>query len=169
MAAMPVLIGLIAAGTAVTAIGAISSANAAASASKYNASVADQNAVAAQQQAEGAARIQQEQAQRTIGSAIANYGASGIVSGTGTPLDVLANSAANAERDRQNIYYKGALQAAGYSDESALDRASASNASSQGLMSATGILLGGGAKAVGMGMLASKPTPAYTGDGNGEW
>lgn len=147
---MCVVTALAVAGTAMSAVSAITQGQSEASADKYNASIASQNAISVQQQAEGAAQIQQEQAKRTLGAATAAYGASGIVSGTGTPLDVLANSAGAAERDRQNIIYKGQLQAAGYEDQSSLDRSAATNALDSGYMKATGVLLSGGSKAYGM-------------------
>jgi hypothetical protein len=144
-----ITLALVAAGTAVSAIGAIQQGQSQASASKYNAAVAEQNAGAAKQQAEAAAMIQQEQAKKAMGSTVAAYGASGV-SMEGTPLDVLANSASVAERDRQNIMYKGKLQAAGYQSQADLDRRSATNSLNQGYMKATGILLSGGAKVYGM-------------------
>lgn len=143
MAALPVV--LLAASTAVSAIGAIQQGNAQAAANRYNAQVAEQNSVAAQQQAEASAAIQREQSRKAIGATVAGYGASGFTA-DGTPLDILANSASTAERDRQNILYKGKLQAAGYESQAELDRASASNAESQGYMSAAGILTRGGSK-----------------------
>lgn len=136
-------------GTVVSAVGAIQQGQAQASADKYNASVADQNSVAVQQQAQSAALIQQEQAKKSIGAATAGYGASGVTM-DGSPMDVLANSASVAERDRQTIMYKGQLQAAGYQDQADLDRASATNSLNQSYMKATGILVSGGAKAYGM-------------------
>lgn len=144
MAALPVI--MLVASTAVSAIGAISQGNAQASANRYNAQMADQNAIASQQQAEASAAIQKEQSRKAIGASVAAYGASGFTT-EGTPLDILANSASTAERDRQNILYKGQLQAAGYQSQAELDRASASNAERQGYMSAAGILVGGGTKA----------------------
>lgn len=143
---MCVMTALVVASTAVSAIGAISAGNAQADAYRYQAQVADQNATAARQQAQTAALIQQEQAKRTMGATIAAYGASGIAM-EGTPLDVLANSASQAERDRQQIIYKGEMQAAGYNNQAEMDRSSASNAQSQGYMKATGLLIGGAAKA----------------------
>lgn len=137
---------LLAASTAVSAIGAITNGQATASADKYNAQIATQNATSATDQASAAAEIQQEQSRRAIGSTTAAYGASGITM-DGTPLDVLANSASTAERDRQTILYKGQLQAAGYTDQAQLDRASATNALNQGDMKATGVLLAGASKA----------------------
>lgn len=158
MAALPVI--LMVASTAVSAIGAISQGNAAAASNRYNAQVAEQNSVAAQQQAAASAAIQQEQSRKAIGASVAAYGASGFTT-EGTPLDILANSASSAERDRQNILYKGQLQAAGYQSQAELDRASASNAEKQGYMSATGILVGGGAKAWDLSGGGSKPSDGY--------
>lgn len=158
MAALPVI--LLAASTAIGAVSAISQGNAAAAADRYNAQMADQNAVAAQQQAEASAAIQKEQSRKAIGASVAAYGGSGFTV-EGTPLDILANSASTAERDRQNILYKGQLQAAGYQSQAELDRASASNAETSGYMSAAGILVGGGAKAWDLSGGASKPTDGY--------
>lgn len=146
---MCVMTAMAAASTVISAVGAITDSQHAASADKYNASVAEQNSVAVQQQAESASLIQQEQAKKTIGTATANYGASGVTL-DGSPMDVLANSASVAERDRQNIIYKGQLQAAGYQDQASLDRAAATNSLDQGYMKATGILISGGTKAYGM-------------------
>jgi len=137
---------LMAVGTVVSAVGAISSAQHQASTDKYNAAVNERNAAASLQQAQATAQIQQEQARKALGQTTAAYGASGVAM-EGTPLDVLANSASMAERDRQNIIYKGKLQAAGYQDQAQLDRYSATNALNEGWGKASGILLSGGSKA----------------------
>lgn len=121
-----------------------------ASADKYNASIAEQNSTGALEQAQASAIIQQETAKRQIGATVAAYGASGIAM-EGTPLDVLANSASVAERDRQTVLYKGQLQAAGYQDQAQLDRAAASNALTQSWFSAAGSLADDASKAVAMG------------------
>lgn len=142
---MCVATALMATSAAIGAVGAITNSQSEASADKYNARIAEQNAVGAMQQAQSTALLQQEQARRSIGATTAAYGASGVTM-SGTPLDVLANSAATAERDRQNIMYKGQLQAAGYLDQASLDRASATNALNQGWMKAAGILTSGGSK-----------------------
>lgn len=145
----PVALIFTAVSAVVSAIGAITQGRQAAAASTYNATVAEQNSTSAQQQAQAASIIQQENAKKAIGATVAGYGASGITM-EGTPLDVLANSASVAERDRQNILYKGQLQAAGYTDQAQLDRYQASNDASNGYMKATGILLSGGTKAYDM-------------------
>jgi hypothetical protein len=154
MAALP--FALLAASAITNVIGAITSAQHQASADKYNASIAEQNSVAAQQQAAASAVIQQEHAKKQIGATIAGYGASSVTM-DGSPLDVLAESASSAERDKQTILYKGQLQAAGYQDQAALDRSEATNSLSSGYMKATGILMSAGAKAWDMsGSGASK-------------
>lgn len=156
--AVPVL----AAAAVVSAVGAISDSQHQASADKYNARVAEQNSGAALSQASAAAQLQQEQAQREIGATTAAYGASGITM-DGTAIDVLRNSASMAERDKQNILYKGQLQAAGYQDEAQLDRMSASAALTGGYYKAAGAVLKGGSSIygkVGTG-LPKSPNRAY--------
>lgn len=134
-------------GTGVAAYSAIQQGNAAASASNYNATVADQNAIAAQQQAQQDAQLQSARDKQLLGAQAAAYGASGVDSGSGSPLDVLGSTASNAELSRQTILYKGRLKAAGYNDESQLDAATAANAQSNAAFSASGILLSGAGQA----------------------
>lgn len=130
------------AGAAVTAYSAIQQGDAAAAAARYNQQVADQNAAAAKQQAEQDAQIQKAQSQQLLGAQAAAYGASGVTN-EGSALDVLGNTASNAELARQTILYKGQLKAAGYSDEAILDQANAATAESNATFSASGALLKG--------------------------
>lgn len=130
--------------------GILMGAQSQASAEKYNATIAEQNSVAALQQSAAAALIQQEHAKKAIGATVAGYGASGVTM-DGSPLDVLAESASSAERDRQTVLYKGQLQAAGYEDQAQLDRTSASNALTQGYFDAAGSVADDAGKAVAMG------------------
>ena len=58
---------------------------------------------------------------------------------------MLASSASSAELDRQNLLYNGRIQALGYEDQAALDRAAAGNDISSGIGSAVGVLLSGAA------------------------
>lgn len=69
--------------------------------------VADKNAKL-QQQNEANAGAQQEEAQRwkvrqLIGTQVAAFGANGIQSSTGTPLDILGETATTGEQDIQRI------------------------------------------------------------------
>jgi hypothetical protein len=132
---------LVIAAGAVSAVGAAVGAIGQSNADKYNSQVAAQNAVVAQQQAQAAAKVQRENAIRAIGATVVAYGASGVRM-EGTPLDVLADSASNAERDRQNILYQGQIRAAGYQNQSQLDSMGSSNDLIEGGLKATGMLLG---------------------------
>jgi hypothetical protein len=150
---------LAAVGTAVSVAGAMSAADAQAQQQEYNAMVARNAATAAQQQAQQNAEIQQRQAKQQLGAISAGFGASGVDL-DGSALDVLASSASNAELDRQNILYRGSLEAAGYGDESSLDAARAGNAQTAGLTGAAGLLLSGGSKVAteGKALLTTKPS-----------
>lgn len=120
-----------------TVLGGLSSANskrqeqyAAAQASEYNAEIADRNALVAERNAKisdqnalivreqtaADVALQTREAKRKQGAAIAAAGASGL-RGDGSILDVLADSAAQAEADRQTLKYKGELRAMGYEQE----------------------------------------------------
>jgi hypothetical protein len=90
-------------GTGLSVLGAVRSGQAASMAGQYNA----QSALA-----EGAAResLIRQQAGRTMGTTRANIGKSGATT-AGTPLMVLAESAANAEIDALNAQYTAGRQA----------------------------------------------------------
>lgn len=139
----PVTLAIV--GTAFTAVSAISQGNAARKEGEYNAAIGTRNAQIARDQADADASAQQRVAQQRLGAARASYAASGVTM-EGSPLDVLAMSAANAEMDKQNILYKGNLRAMGYEETAALDLARGKNAQKQGYMKAASAFLTGGAK-----------------------
>lgn len=96
---------------AVAAVGstyvAVDSSNKQAKYQGQLAEVADKNAKL-QQQNEANAGAQQEEAQRwkvrqLIGTQVAAFGANGIQSSTGTPLDILGETATTGEQDIQRI------------------------------------------------------------------
>jgi hypothetical protein len=139
-----------AAGTVVSAVGAVRQGQAAAGAAEYNAKLAEQNAQVAAAQGEAAAEAQSRDSQRNIGRALALYGASGVQTDTGSPSDVLADSARGAALDNLNIKYNAKLRAMGLQAQAGLDRSNAANSSSAGFLNATSSILSGGAKAAGM-------------------
>jgi parvulin-like peptidyl-prolyl isomerase len=137
------------AGLAMNAVGAISQGMAASKAADYNAAINARNAQIAQQQAQADAEAQQRQAYQRMGAIRAAYGASGVTP-EGSPLDILANSASQAELDRQNILYKGKLRAIGYTDQSNLDAMQSDAAMTSGYIGAGSSLLTGGANIIRM-------------------
>lgn len=132
-------------GTAFSVIGALNQGQQAKSAAEYNAAVANNNAIAARQQAAANAAAQQRKARLQIGSMRAGYGASGVGL-EGSPLDVLEQSAAMAELDRQNILYGGTLRSQGYQATAGLELMRGDAAETGSYLSAGSALLSGAAK-----------------------
>lgn len=137
MAWVPVVMGV------VSAVGAVSQAASARSAANYNAQVAERNATVARQQAAVNEQAQRRDAYRALGRMRAGYGAAGVAT-EGTPLDVLENSAAEAELDALNIRYKGQLASMGYGEEANLQRSRGKSAMTAGVFKAGTALLGAG-------------------------
>lgn len=95
---------------------------------KYNAAVAKQNARIAE--ADGAAEqaaIRRE-ARAAMGSAIAQQGASGIQLGTGSALDILNESALNAELNAMSARRVATIRGQGLRAEAKMYRRSATQA-----------------------------------------
>jgi hypothetical protein len=67
----------------------------------------------------------------------ATYAASGV-SLEGSPVEILEQSARNAELDRLNILWSGETRAQGYQNTAALEGSRGSNAMASGLLSAAG-------------------------------
>src|SRR6185503_1580161 len=110
------------AGAAISAAGAIQQANAAKAASNYNAQLKERDAAIATSQADQEAQQVRWASARAQGSLIAGYGASGVSTDTGSPLDVLANSASQAKLDEETVLYRGKLKSTGYLSDAALFR-----------------------------------------------
>lgn len=140
MAFMAAALPYIAAG--VTAVSAIQSASAQASAQRYNSRVAQMNAQAALEQGKIAEDQQHREVERRLGQMRANYAASGVDVGVGSPLDVLGDSAAQAEQDRLNLRYNYQMRATGFSNQANLDEMAASNAQTSGYLNAAGGAMG---------------------------
>jgi len=157
---------MVAAGTA--AAGTLMQGASNTQAAEYKANVAQQNALIAQQQGEAAFQAQQRDAARQIGRMTAQYGASGVQTDGGSPLDVLANSAAMATFDGLTLKYNYALRAAGFENQSSLDTAEAKSATTSALLSAAatgikgyGMSMGfGGSSVPGLGAGGAAPMDA---------
>lgn len=148
--------------TGMSVAGSLIKGESQAQAYNYNAGIAAQNAQIAREQGEAAVQAQQRNAARRIGTMIANYGASGVQVDSGSPLDVLADSAAMATLDSLTIRYNYALKAAGFENQAALDRAAAKSSRTSGYFNAIGAGLSGyaGMKSMGFGA-GSTSIPAF--------
>ncbi len=134
-----------------SAVGAIRSASAKASADNYNGQIAEQNAAIATSQGEAAAQAQQRDAERQIGRGVAAYGASGVDVGSGSPTDVLADSARSAMLDNLTIRYNAQLRGTAYKDQANLYRSEASNDTTSGYLNAASSVVGALGKMYGAG------------------
>lgn len=134
-------------GTVVGAIGQIQQANAAAAAADFNAKVNERNAVIAKNAAVVNEQTQRRRTAKILATSRANIGASNIQI-AGTPLRVLAETAALGELDALTIRFEGEERATGFRLGASLDRASAANLKSQGIGLAAGTIFGGIGKAI---------------------
>ncbi|MCP4537768.1 MAG: hypothetical protein GY832_11545 [Chloroflexi bacterium] len=109
--AIPMMI----AGTAISAIGAIGAGRAqqqqsedAAAISEYNAQVARNQAEAEERKAGIAAEQLERKGEALLATQRTQYGRGGVLSGTGTPQVVQADTATQLEMDRQMVLAEGA-------------------------------------------------------------
>lgn len=144
-----IALAAVAVGTAVTAYGQYQTGQNAKKAASFNAAMMERNAQAARDQARQDSILADREGRRRLGSINAARGASGVGI-EGSALDVLEESAANVELDRQTILYRGELRAIGYEDSGALERMKGRHAAEAGYFSAASTLLLGGGKATGM-------------------
>ena len=139
---MGVVGAISAVGAGIKAVGSVIGGNKAKAAADYNASVSEQNA----QQAEISAGLeeyrQRQLARKVIGRARGQVGASGIAA-SGSALDVIADSAAQAEMDAQMIRYRGAVQATNLRNQATSQRMEGSAAQTAGYISAASALTSG--------------------------
>lgn len=152
------------AGAALSAYGAIQQAQAQKAAANYNAELNERNATVALQQAEFEADRVRRASTKMQGAITAGYGAAGVFGGSA--LDVLADSAAQAQLDIETVKYKGHLQALGYRSSAELDRFSGEVAEQQGQMRAasefiTGIGKAGATYSAGARRIPSSNTYLY--------
>ncbi len=136
----------IGAGAAIGAVGSILGGMDQKSSLDRAADIQDENADQALRTASENANKQQMIASKDIGTIKANYGASGVESTSGSVMDVLGASAANAEIDRLNIIHGGDLRALNYRRQADMDRTAGSRAETAGF-------IGGGAQAITAGAL----------------
>lgn len=123
---------------AMAVVGSVMQANAIRQQGKAEAAAAEFNARSAEQEAASKESLIRQQAARQMGTIRSQIGKSGATS-AGTPLLVLAESAANAEIDALNAQYTGQRQAALY-------RAGGANAKSQARTMAGATLLSSASK-----------------------
>ena len=148
-------------GGVVSAAGAVAQAGAASASTNYNAKVNERNAIIANQDrkqaldtAEIAANDKRRENARTMSTIRAMYGSSGLDM-SGSPLDVIEDSAMELALDEQRIDYEarvqnrqGFMKMQGYKEAATLNKMEAKSAKIGGVLSAFGYLVGGAGNAL---------------------
>lgn len=157
-------LGLAAAGTAVSTMGAIRSGQAQAASARYQGQVADINASYADRAARDAldrgeldALAHAREVAALRGKQTAGMAAQGLELGYGTPLDIAKETSVLAAEDRARIYRNAEneaqsfrINAQSFRNRSAGARAEAGNARTAGLINAGSTFLEGAAKTGGI-------------------
>ena len=152
-----------AASVGATALGSIANGYSTSQADKANARIAQQNAAIATQNAtfaaeegEQTAGVQGQKTRQTAGAQIAGMGASGVSANSGSNADVRASTAMIGQTDMMNIRARAArqaygfdTQAVGFENQAAIDKSSAKNAITEGV-------IGGVTKAGSQGLLLNQ-------------
>lgn len=128
------------AGAGMSALGAIQQGQTANQTAQQQAFTDQMNAIQSRTQADYNEQKSRLQANMTMGTAQANYGASGVTL-SGSPTDVLKASIARSEQDALLIKQRGDIMAQGYNNQ-------ASFASRMGQSAVTGSYLGAAASAL---------------------
>lgn len=139
-ATVTVMQAVAAAGAVMTAVSAVQSGQAQKKASDYNAQVAENDAIARKQSAAFEETRLRERQRQAMGMARANAAASGNTM-EGSALDLMAQSAQNAELDALAILYSGQVGANASRSQAAADRLQGGMAQTAGYMQAGTTLL----------------------------
>lgn len=163
---IPILPYIVAAGAAVSAVGAIQQGRATSAASKYNATLQEQNAVASRAEARQLAEQQSRENYLRLGSIHAAQAKSGGAANEGSVLDVLGDVAAQGELQKQQILYAGEVKAHDATNTAGLDRARARFATTSSYFQAGSDLLAGGAAYYSNSLLKQGGGPSSSGTTN---
>lgn len=143
--AIPILIGVTAAGAGLSAYGQIKSGNAAKKIGEYNASVYEQQATdALSRGAEDEQKFRQG-VKMLIGSQKAGFAGQGIDVTQGSAFDVQADAAFLGELDALTIRTNAQREAAGYRAQAKISRMTGQQAQTASRFGAASTVLGGGA------------------------
>jgi hypothetical protein len=116
------VVGLL--GTAVSAFGMYQQSKSQENMAKYNEKVAENNAKSAEMRAHESVRRQRKQHKRQMAAQRQAYADSGVLD-TGTPLTVMADTAATLELEAQDRFWAGRTQAQGFQQQANLHGAQA--------------------------------------------
>lgn len=141
VAVATVVVGAIS--VSIGAYSAVAAGENAAETADYNAKVQENAALDARQRGAVAAAEHQDKVKRLIGTQMATAGANGLLATTGTPLDIITDTAGMGKLDSLRLLSNANRQASGFDDQSKLTKFEGSNAATAGNMNAAGAIVGG--------------------------
>lgn len=144
-------------GTGISAYSSYREGQDAAEASRYNAEISRQNASMVEASGALDAARQRKQVSRLIGTQKALYGGAGVEL-TGSPLDVMINTAAEGELDAQIIEYNTKVKSMGMMSQAAYDEKLAGIYERSGIFKAGSTLLTQGSQ-IALGYMGSPTSP----------
>jgi hypothetical protein len=144
--------GYIAAGAAVVSAGvgaysAYASGENAKETADYNAKVQENAALDAQQRGAVAAAEHQQKVRRMIATQAATASANGVMANTGTPLDMIVDTAGMGKLDALRLLNNAGRESSGYRGQSDLLKIQGENSQLAGQLNAGASILGGAASA----------------------
>jgi len=148
-------IGMSVAGGVFQATTAMAQAEQKAKIARYNQQIAERNKDIAEAQGEADAEDKRRENARQLGTIRAVYGSSGLEM-SGSPLDVLTDTATEQGLEVQKIRYKGALRGMGYSDKAAQYGMEADYAPTEGMQGVVSSIFKTGSSILGSPTLRSR-------------
>lgn len=127
----------------VSAYSAVAAGENASEVADYNAKVQENAAQDARQRGAVAAAEHQDKVKRMIGTQMATAGANGLLVTTGTPLDIMTDTAGMGKLDSLRLIANAHRQASGLDDQAGLTKVQGANASTAGNLNAAGAIVGG--------------------------
>lgn len=115
-----VLLKMMVAGAALDFVGGMQAASAEKEANQFNAALARREAEQERRAAQAAAERQAEEDRRLMGTMRARMGSSGVDSTSGSAMELLAQTAAQADADYRQILYNGESAATALEGEASL-------------------------------------------------
>ena len=134
-------------GTAISATGTYEAGQSQKAAADYNAKVQNNAAKDALQRGADSAEQNTEKTRRLLATQNATMGANGLVTSTGTPLDILTNTAGLGELDSLRLLNNAQRDASGLTTQANLTQFQGNQAADAGTLGAAATVLGGASKA----------------------
>jgi hypothetical protein len=135
-------------GAGVSAYSSVASGENAKETADYNAKVQQNSALDAQQRGAVASAEHSQKVRRMIANQLASASANGLMANTGTPLDIMTDTAGMGKLDSLRLLNNAGREAQGLNDQASILKIQGDNALVAGQLNAGGAILGGASQAL---------------------